>query len=401
MTAPTTMWNKSFICIVIANLTLCLGHASVNPLVASYTKYLDTTPEMTGFLSGMFFIISFACHPFAGPAMTKLDKRKLLIVVFLLGAIANTGYAIFHSVPAFMIFRFFSGAQYSLVGPLLLALSADHLPPDKLAYGLGIYGIGGAIGNAVAPSVGATILGFGTTLKSESLGYTLLFLFGTVIFILSVIPSYLIAPDKKTKEQLADVGVWYKSIFTIKALPAAIVLLLLMAAYALINTYIFEFTKEQGIGGASLFYLVLAAALAVSRPICGYLTNKVGINRIVFPALIVFALAMVIIGSSKSLPVAMIGAILAALGYGASQPSLQALGMQATPALLRGVATNTMYMGIDMGLFLGPYLGGLVYARSTYSFIYKVGAIPVILAIICLALTLPTNKRWIKEADLE
>ena len=372
---------------------LCLGHMSVNPLVASYTKYLNTTPEMTGFLTGMFFAISFLCHPFAGPAMTKLDKRKLLVIVYLLGAVANTGYALFHSVPAFMIFRFFSGGQYSLVGPLLMALAADHLPPERLAYGLGIYGIGGAIGNAVAPSIGDAVLKLGTNLNGESFGFTILFLFGTCMFILAVIPSSLVAPDAKTKEQVASTGVWYKNIFTIHAIPMAIVLLMLMTTYSLITSYIFEFAKEQGIAGASIFYLVLAAALALSRPLSGRLTGKVGINKVVFPALAVFSLAMVIIGSSTSLALAIIGAVLAALGYGASQPSLQAMGLQTENALRRGVATNTMYMGIDMGLFSGPFLGGLIYAHSDYALMFKTGAIPVILAIVCLAITLPINKR--------
>jgi len=176
-----------------------------------------------------------------------------------------------------------------------------------------------------------------------------------------------------------------------------IVLFMLMTSYATINTYIFEFSKEQGIANISSFYLVLAIALAVSRPLSGFLTTRFGFQKIMFPALAVFAISFLVIGSSKTLGLALVGAVLAAVGFGSSQPSLQAMSMQSETALRRGVASNTMYMGIDLGLFSGPFFGGLVYARTSYSTMYKTGIAPVCLAIIAFAIILPIHKRRQKE----
>ena len=376
-----------------------MGHASVNPLVATYTKYLNTNAEMAGFLTGMFFVVAFACRSFTGYAITKLDKRMLLIWVFLVGVVANVGYALFHSVPAFIIFRFLSGVQYSLLGPLLMALSGDHLPMSRLAYGLGVFGIGGAISNAIAPTIGAAILDFGISLGNERLGFSLLFLFGAVMFLIAVVPSAMIAPDTKTVEYLANTGKWYQSIFSIHAMPAGIVMLLMSITYAIINTYVFEFAVEQGIAGISSFYIVLAIMLAISRPLSGYITIKIGMTQVVFPALVLFAFAMIVIGFSTTLWMALVGSALSAIGYGSAQPSINAMSLQSEPAELRGVATNTLYMGIDLGLFLGPFLGGLVYARSTYANMFKTGAIPVALAAICFIFVIPVYKRRVAEVD--
>ena len=199
---PDKVLNRNFICVVIANFMLCFGHASVNPLVASYMKYLEASAELTGFLAGMFYGVSLMLKPVTGPAATKIDKRKLLIFVFLCGAVANLGYALFHSISAFIVFRFFSGAQYSLVGALIMTLAADHLPKDKLTYGIGIYGIGGAMANAIAPSAGEALLRYGTEARDESYGFTLLFLLGSIVFVLSTVPAFVIDPDRKTKEQI-------------------------------------------------------------------------------------------------------------------------------------------------------------------------------------------------------
>jgi len=390
---PASIWNKNFVCVMLANLLMCLGHSTVNPLVATYTKHLNAGPELTGFLTGMFFAVALSLRPFSGPILTKFDKRKLLIIIFLFGAVANFGYAIFHSIPAFIVFRFFSGIQYGFVGALLMTLAADHLPISKLAYGLGIYGVSGAVGNAFGPFLGDLTLQLGTVFKGENFGFTLMFLTGMTLFLIAVIPTLMLAPDKRTKEDISGVGVWYKNILTVHALPATAVLFLLMTAYSLLNTYIFEFSKEQGISGISAFYLVYAAVLTITRPLSGYLTEKFGMPRVMYPALIILTVSMFIIGSSKSLGLVLLGAVIAAIGFGASQPTLQTMCIQSETPLKRGVASNTLYIGFDSGLFIGPFLGGIVYAGSDYAFMYKVGSVPLILAIICYALILPLHQK--------
>ena len=396
---PTRILNKNFVCVMLTNFMHCMGHSSINPLVATYTKYLNTSAQLAGLLTGMFFAVSLAMRPFAGPAATKYDKRKLLIIVFLIGAVANLGYALFHNVPSFVVFRFFSGVQYSLFGSLSMTLAADHLPKSKLASGLGIYGIGGAIGNAIAPSIGETILSIGTNHRGESFGFTLMFLFGSLILVLATIPAVILAPDNKPKADIARAGAWYKNIISIHAIPPMLVLFLIMIPYAMINTYMFEFGKEQGIMNINIFYLVFAASLAISRPISGYFTDRFGIKRILFPALAVFAFAMFFIGLSSALWIALIGGVLAAIGFGSAQPSLQAMCIQSETAIKRGVASNTVYIGIDLGLFLGPYLGGLVYAGSDYAVMFKTGTVPVILAMVCLAIAFPMYKRRLNELE--
>lgn len=362
-------------------------------------KYLEASSQLTGFLAGMFYGISLMLKPVSGPAATKMDKRNLLIFVFLCGALANLGYALFHSIPAFIIFRFLSGAQYSLVGALIMTLAADHLPKDKITSGIGIYGIGGAIANAIAPSAGEAILKYGTRIRDESYGFTLLFLLGSVVFVLSTIPAFILDHDRKTKEDVASTGAWYKNIFTKHAAPSTFVIFLIMIPYSMLNTYIFVFGDEKGISGISIFYITLAVTLAVFRPLSGYLTDKFGIPRIAIPAMVIFALSMLIVGSSTALGMIVLGAVCAAIGFGASQPALQAMCLQCEPALYRGVAGNTLYIGLDFGLFIGPYLGGLVNAKTDYATMFKLGVVPVILAIICLIIVLPIYNKRLKELD--
>ena len=372
---------------------LCLAHFSINPLVATYTEYLNARPEIMGLLAGMFFGVALAMRPFAGPVTTKLDKRKLLIFVFVLGAVANLGYALFRSIPAFVGFRFINGMQFSLVGMLLMTLAADHLPGAKLASGIGIYGIGGAVASAVAPSIGDAMIRLGTGLRGEGFGFMLMFLFGSAIFVLAIIPAAMLAPDRKTKEEIASTGVWYKNIFTIHALPTTIVMFLVMIPHAMIHTFMFDFGREQGIAGVSVFYLVLALTLAVSRPLGGFMIDKFGIAKIMFPGLVLFIVSLLIIGSSTALWMLIVAAVIAAFGFGSSSPTLQAMCMQTEKPIKRGVASNTIHMGLDSGLFLGPIIGNAVRIQTNFAVMYRTAAIPVVLAIISLAIILPIHRR--------
>ena len=395
----TTIWNRNFICVMVANTLMCFGHFTVNPHVASYTKFLGASDQLTGFLAGMFFGVAFAIRPISGPMVTKMDKRTLLLLTFLCGFVAMLGYAIFDSVAAFAAFRFLNGVQYSFLGTVIMTLASDNLPREKMASGMGIYTIGAAMATAVSPSIGGALLNIGVSIRDEKLGFNIIFLYSAVMLLLAMIPAVILRPDKKSKEDVASTGAWYKNIITVHAIPFAIVLLMIQMAYSLYNTYMIEFGKEQGIASISVFFTVLAVALAVSRPMSGILTDRLGAHKVIFPGMVIFALSFIIVGSGSALWMVLVGAALAALGFGASQAPLIAMSMQTVEPLKRGVASNTIYMGIDLGLFFGPLFGGFVYSAFNYATMYRTAVVPIGLSIIGFAITLPIYRK--RQAELE
>ena len=100
------------------------------------------------------------------------------------------------------------------------------------------------------------------------------------------------------------------------------------------------------------------------------------------PGAIIFALSFLVVGLGKSLPVFLLGAALAALGFGSAQPAIQVMGMQSVSPLRRGVASNTNYFGIDLGFFVGPTLGGVVNKTTgSLSNMFLLGMVPVFVAL--------------------
>jgi MFS family permease len=245
---------------------LGISHFSVNPLVASYAIHLGAGALVTGILIGLFFGVALSMRPVAGPVITKFDKRKLMILVFTIGGVANIGYALFHNISAFILFRFLHGIQYSLVGTLTMTLAGDNLPKEKMASGMGIYGLCGTIGMAIGPTIGINLLDFGTYLRDESFGFTCVFLFSMTSSFIGIIPSTILLPDKKTKQDILSTGAWYKNIASVHAVPMSLIMFLIFAGWSLYNGYIVEFAKELEISGINSFFTVMAATLMITRP---------------------------------------------------------------------------------------------------------------------------------------
>ena len=323
-----------------------------------------------------------------------------MILVFVIGGITNLGYALFDNISAFIVFRLFHGLQYALVGTLTMTLAGNSLPKEKMASGMGIFALSSTIGMAIGPTIGIYVLNFGTRIKDESFGFTCVFLFAMLILIFGIIPSYLLSPDKKTAKDILESGAWYKNIASVHAIPMALVMFFTFIGWSLYNVYIVELANELGISGISSFFIVLALVLLISRPASGWLTDKFGLAKTLPPALLLFAVSFIVVGSGKSIEAMLAGAVIAAIGFGSFQPALNSMCILSETPLKRGVATNTLFIGIDLGLFVGPIAGGIVYEMYNYSIMFRSTSLMIVIAILIFVISLPAyyRRRSVLEA---
>jgi MFS family permease len=73
---------------------------------------------------------------------------------------------------------------------------------------------------------------------------------------------------------------------------------------------------------------------------------------------------------------------------------VQAMSMRVVPRDRRGVASNTLYIGMDLGFFLGPVFGGWAVLRAGgYGPVFFLAVIPAVLAAAAFIAALPGYKR--------
>ena len=376
--SDVTIWNRNFVSIFLINAFLGFALSSTNTLVSTYAAFLGASAVLIGALTGMFYAVAFAVRPVSGPVTTKLDKRKLVFLATALGIIVNLGYALTGSLGLFIAFRVVNGVQFSLIGSLAMTIAGDSLPKEKMGSGMGIYGAGGAVSMAIGPSIGIALRDFGIARGNEDLGFMLVFLFATLCFVLSLIPCFIMRLPKVSKEKIATTGAWYKNILAANALPAAVVMMLITIGYNLYNTYLVPFADDKGIGSIGLFYTVFAVAAVLIRPLSGKMVDRHGILIVTLIGCIFFGASFIIVGTSTTIVPILIAAAVGAVGYSSAQPAIMTMSIQSVTPLKRAVASNTTFFGMDMGFFLGPFVGSFVYMLSgSYSTMFLTMLIPV------------------------
>ncbi len=396
-----TIWTRNYICILLANFLMQISNFSTNTLVSTYASFLGAAPTLMGLMTGMFYGISLAMRPIAGPVQARANHRKLLMLVYALGCVANAGYALFHSIPLFLLFRVLHGVEYAFFGSLCMTIAADSVPRAKLASGLGVFGMSSSVAQAFAPQLGLTLRAWGAARGGEDFGYTALFLFSVLMMLLALIPVCSLRDVGGARNAEASPAVrekWYRNIISRHALPPALIVLLIMMSFSILTSYMVPFGEELGIANIGLFFTVFAGAMLVIRPISGWLSDHFGLQRMMVPSILSFCAAFLIIGNAKAMPLILIGALAASFGDGTANPATQALSVLMEPRERRAVASNTLYVGMDIGFFIGPLLGGVVLDfAGTYRAVLLGGSIPMALALLVLFLTWKPCARRIEE----
>ncbi|AEQ21925.1 hypothetical protein ACDG_01049 [Acidaminococcus intestini] len=122
----------------------------------------------------------------------------------------------------------------------------------------------------------------------------------------------------------------------------------------------------------SLFFVVFALIIIVTRPVIGHLFDTKGPDYIVYPGFIVFLLGFILFASISSLTGLLLSGAVLGLGFGALSPAFQTLAVTMAPPSRAGVATATYFWALDISVGLAAYLLGLAAAEWGYAMMYGV-----------------------------
>lgn len=377
-TPPAKIWNKMFLSIFFANMSMNLGQQMSNSLLSLYAKSLGAPADQIGELMSMFAITALIFRFISGPAMNSFNRKKLVIMAISLMASAYLGFSLspviagilgLETITVLKFFRLLQGIGNAFGNSCCLTIVADVLPKDKFTAGMGYYSVAQVVSQAVGPSVGVflrDIFGFSTT-------YILFF--GIMLLAVGASTLVKIAPRPSVPFKVS-----LNNVFAKEALVPSIVTLLVAMGFNSIGSFLLVYTEERGIAGSSLFFTVYALTMLVTRPVVGNLTNKFGFVRVCIPAVLMTACSLLLIGYAPNLPVLLFAAFVNSFGYGAVRPMLQSLCMKSVPPERRGSASSTNYIFLDAATLMGPTLCGEVAARFGYvPAMWVAMAIPVVL----------------------
>ena len=395
----TTIWTRGFICILIANVCMSMASFSINTYVTTYVSYLGMGTTLTGLIAGIYYFVAFALRPVSGPLVTMLRKKQLIITVYTGSIFVNLGYALFPTIGMFVVMRFLHGVQLAFQGSLALTIASDSLPPEKMASGIGVYGLSGIVAQALGPGMAVSLINFGTRLGGEGGGFRTIFLAAAAFSAMSVIPCLMLPNKEKSDRTL--LGAWYKNIIAKEAVVPSIILTLLTMSTTLFSTYLIPYGSWKNISNIGLYFTFNASVTVFARPLSGRMTDKYGANKVFYVGILVYMCAFLCISSAKDISLIILGAVCASIGNGTVQPAVQSMAMQSVSKAKRGVASNTVFLGMDLGGFLGPALAGIVLSHFDYSIMYRMAVIPLIINMFVFTLGWKPYLRQREKLEIE
>lgn len=363
------LWGRDFIFITLANLFIFLGFQMLLPTLPVYVKFLGGSDASAGLVVGMFTVASLLIRPFTGHALDVYGRKGIFLGGLVLFAVCVWGYMWAPSLLILMAIRFIHGFGWGLSSTAASTVAADIIPKSRLGEGMGYYGLAGTLSMALAPALGLYLL--------NRFNFDILFIVSAVMVAIAIVIANLIKYHNVTWH----VGQAKANLIERTALRPALVVFFITMTFGGIVAFLALYALQLGISNIGPFFTVYALALAVSRPLAGRIADQRGFDVVVIPGIIMVAIAMVLLSRAQSLPGFLLAAMVYGAGFGAVQPSLQALAIVLSPPQRRGAANATFFSGFDLGIGLSSIMWGAVAEVTGYSLMYLLSVIPVVAAL--------------------
>jgi MFS family permease len=361
------LWTKDFISISLSNFFLFLAFYILLVTLPIYAlQEFHSSAAQAGLMTTVFLLSAIVSRPLAGQWLERAGNKKVLLTALIIFAGASLLYFFPKTAIGFLFIRLLHGVGFGMATTAVGTIVADLIPTARRGEGMGYFVMSTNMAMVIGPFVGL--------LAIQQWGANILFILSVIVAIGSLITGLSVKlPKMEHMDQEAAVrsAFSYRSLFEASAVPIAIVGSFLAIVYSALLSFVSIYANEIHLTNvSSLFFVVYAVVLLLSRPFTGKWLDQYGPNVITFPAIFLFAIGMFILSKSGGATTFLLSAGMIGLGWGTLFPTFQTIAIQYAEPRKRGLATATFLSIYDTGIALGSFLVGLIAAKMDYSSLY-------------------------------
>lgn len=362
------LWTKNFIMISSVNFLLTLVFFLLVVIIGLYAvDEFNATTSQAGLVTGIFIVGTLIGRLFIGARIERIGRKKTLIIGFILFNTVTLLYFFSSSITVLLITRLLHGISLGIASTAAATIVAFIIPMARRGEGIGYFSMSSTLATAIGPFVGL--------LLTQVTTFQTIFAICFGVGIVGLLAGLVVQVPTLKLDVAKEPGVKQK--FSIRrylepsAIPIAFVTLAVAFCFSSVLSFMNFYAIEQDlIKAASVFFLVYAISVLVSRPFTGRLMDMKGANYVMYPAFVLLAAGLVVLGSATSSLSFLIAASLIGFGFGNIQSCTQAIAVKITPRERMGMATSTFFIFLDAGLGFGPYILGFVLGILSFSQMY-------------------------------
>ena len=386
------VYSKDIILVLAATFFYMASPMLVTPLITGFTESIGASAGLMGLVGGLMNLVSLLCRPIAGNLADRISKYKLSFIGAVFMTAACVGYIFAPNEVVVVIARIINGFGFACCSVCMATWMSNMLPKDKIGSGMGVYGTMNALAMAVTPAIGVSVY--------QTFGYRVSFVIALVFSAAIIVVIQFTGnkgepetwePEGKddastgknchadTKKARVSAGHAVSGqrkrleLIDVKVIPIALIIMLFAIPYCATQSFIVTYAEARGLHvSVSLFFPAYAVVLIVLRLSLRRLFDKLPFHVFLLTSALSEFLAILFLAIMENNAVMLLASCFLAGGYGIMSSVCQSTAILLAGKEKRGLANSTYYIGLDLGMTLGPMIGGALYGGLDIGWFYPV-----------------------------
>lgn len=380
----------AFINIFLISTLVYISNQMIATTISKFADYLGAGSSLVGMVAGSFAMMALFMRPFSGQAVDNLNRKKLLLVSLGMILVATIGLSLSSSVIQLIIFRGLNGLGWGIGSTLCMTLATSCFPYDRVNTSIGIYALGRTIAEAVAPVTALALI--------AAIGFNKSYYVNVFLIALAIILTIFLKVEGDRKSDFS----FSLKVSDIIALPALVpmsVTMLDSIAGSSIVAFLVLYADTLSIINVGFYFTITSLMSFCMRPVLANLIDKFSVKKVVIPCFVLEIISFILLFIAKNELCLVLSAVFRGIGVAGTQTALVGMAIKSVPSEKRGLASNTSYIGLDLGGFIGSNLAGMIVAMFGYRNLYAVMILFLVLAILILVRYFKKTTDFVTRVD--
>ena len=389
------LFNKGFLTITIINFIVYLVYYLMMVIIAVVAHdQLHASFGQAGLASGIYIIGTLIARLIMGKELELIGRKRVARWGVILYLITTIAYLAVPTIAVLDGVRLLNGFAYGMTSTALNAIVTEFIPEKRKGEGINYYGLSTSLAAAIGPFIGLLLL--------NATSFQFIVILSAILIGISMVALFAVKINNVTLSaaHLAELKSWKVSSFIeFKVLLIAGIGFLMGLSYSSVLAFLASYAETLHLVAiSSFFFVVYAGIVTLTRPMSGRIFDRFGENYVMYPSYLFLAFGLVILAFAHNGFVLLLSGAFIGLGYGTFMSNGQAVTLKLVTSHRIGIALSTYFIGLDLGLGVGPYVLGALHNTLSFRELYLVSAvIPIVSAILYLLFYRPNKAKKITQ----
>jgi predicted MFS family arabinose efflux permease len=356
--ASDKIFTRDFILGFFAQLTFSSVFCIFIPTLPIYLAGKGTTEAEIGVLIGVFSVFSLLFRPFVGRSLLRIPERQFMIAGASIYVLSSIAYLLAPPFWPFLMVRIIHGIGLALFATASFTFIANISPEAHRGQSLSYFYLAINIAFVLGPYLGMLIINL--------LNFTTLFLVCTG---LSTCSLFITLKLGRRQGVTIDQSLQTQPILSREALPPAIMAFMVNIIWGALTAFFPLYALSHGITNPGLFFGVLAIVHVLGRSLGGKIFDLYSREKVIFPCLIAYIIAMSVLIFSKTLTMFILVAVIWGIGNAFLYPTLVVFALDRAGSA-PGPAMGTFTAVADLGSGMGSVIMGIILQWTSYPIMF-------------------------------